>query len=78
MSREQHQRILSAYLGRISIQSLEDVLDARREGAHASLNLGNSAQLRCHHLAREATDAAIDSLIDHDLGLIDNVLKEES
>jgi len=70
MKTQDHTRILFAYLGRISLNDLIDIVEARKNSSYAAMNLGTSAQVDAHRELAEACERACDRLIEHDRQLI--------
>jgi len=77
MTKIDHTRILNAYLSRLSKNHLKAIIDAENDWRHASLNLGNSAQLERQTNFYNVVSKAIDSIIQYDLDIIENVINEE-
>jgi len=77
MSQIDHTRILNAYLSRLTENHLNAIIDSKKNWKHASLNLGNTAQLIAQADFYTAVTKAIDSMMQHDLSIIDNVITDE-
>lgn len=76
LNREKHTKILNAYLSRLNLADLRAIVAADENCWHAQLNLGNSSQIEAQEKFRKVVCSAIDSVIDHDLDLIEKVLKQ--
>jgi hypothetical protein len=77
MSQIDHKRILNAYLSRLSTKQLENILNADIQCLHAQANDGNSAQLEAQVNFYDVVCKAVDSLIEHDLSIVESILNEE-
>jgi len=77
MSQIDHKRILNAYLSRLSTQQLENILNADKQCWYAQANYGNSAQLEAQVNFYDVVCKAVDSLIEHDVSIIESILGEE-
>jgi hypothetical protein len=73
-----HARILTAYLGRLSLKDLRDILRSAEACSHAQLNYGTSAQLEEQGQFDQTVAEAIDNMAEHDRGLISLTLRSES
>lgn len=74
--RTKHTAILSAYLNRIPLKQLEEIVQAQRTAWQASLNLGANAQDRTQRHANEITEQAVRHITDYDISLIEIALEE--
>jgi len=77
MSQIDHKRILHAYLARLSNKDLEAILKADNDCWHAQLNYGNSGQLKAQADFYDVVCKAVDSIVEHDLSIIESILGEE-
>jgi hypothetical protein len=77
MSQIDHKRILNAYLSRLSTKQLENILNADKQCLQAQANYGNSAQLEAQVNFYDVVCKAVDSLIEHDLSIVESILGEE-
>lgn len=73
-SRDRHTKILSAYINRIPLKQLEEIVQAQRSAWHAALNLGNWSQDRAQNHANEVIETAVRHITDYDLGLIESAI----
>lgn len=75
MTRDEHARILSAYLTRLSMAHLAAIVEAERAAwvSHSWEPMG--AQLKAQDRARAAVRDAIGSMLDHDLKQIEEIIK---
>lgn len=72
-----HAAILTAYLGRLKLKDLRDILHSAEACSHAQLNYGTSAQLEEQRQFHQTVGEAVDNLIEHDRKLIGNVVRRE-
>jgi hypothetical protein len=77
MSQIDHAYILNAYLSRLKHSDLENILMHDKRCLHASMNLGNSAQLDAQAGFYGAVANAVNNLIKHDKVLIENAIAKE-
>jgi hypothetical protein len=77
MSQIDHKRILNAYLSRLSTKQLENILNADKECLQAAMNYGNRAQLDAQVNFYDVVCKAVDSMIEHDLSIVESILNEE-
>jgi len=77
MSQIDHKRILNAYLSRLSTKQLENILNADKKCLQAAMNYGNRAQLDAQVNFYDVVCKAVDSMIEHDLSIVESVLNEE-
>lgn len=77
MTKIDHTRILHAYLARLTNKDLEAILKADNDCWHAQLNYGNSGQLKAQSDFYDVVCKAVDSIIEHDLSIIESILGEE-
>ena len=77
MSQIDHTRILNAYLSRLTENNLFEIIAAKNNWKHASLNLGNTAQLIAQAEFYNTVSKSIESMMQHDLSIIDNVITDE-
>ena len=75
MTRNDHARILYAYLSRLSMANLAAIVEAERAAWVSQSWEPMSAQLKAQDRAREAVLAAINSMLDHDIKQIEELLK---
>ncbi len=76
MTREQHAKIFSAYLNRLKISGLELINEAQTEAWRDCQNHGMSAQIKSQQRADEITQFVINGMLQHDLDIIERVIKE--
>lgn len=76
MNNQDHTAILNMYLGKLSLGSIEAIYQAKKNQWHASLNLGNRAQLDAYYAAHDTIAKAIDGLLSHDIEHINKLLNE--
>lgn len=74
MNLNQHSDILNAYLSRLSLASLREIVAAAEYSHKAQLNAGMSEQLRRQTEMRQAVRNAIDSVIEYDHKLIEKAV----
>lgn len=70
MNLDQHSDTLNAYLSRMSLASLREILVAAEYCQKAQLNAGISEQIRRQTEMRQTVRDAVDGLIQHDRDLI--------
>lgn len=75
MTRSDHARILSAYLSRLSMAHMAAIVEAERAAWVSQSWEPMGAQLKAQDRAREAVLAAINSMLDHDLKQIEELIK---
>jgi hypothetical protein len=75
MTRNDHARILSAYLSRLPMAHMAAIVEAERAAWVSQSWEPMSAQLKAQDRAREAVLAAINSMLDHDIKQIEELLK---
>lgn len=75
MTRDDHARILSAYLSRLPMAHLAAIVEAERAAWVSQSWEPVTAQMKAQDRAREAVQAAIRSMLDHDLNNIEELLK---
>jgi len=75
MTRNDHARILSAYLSRLPMAHMAAIVEAERAAWVSQSWEPMGAQLKAQDRAREAVLAAINSLLDHDLKQIEELIK---
>lgn len=75
MTRSEHARILSAYLSRLSMSHMAAIVEAERAAWVSQSWEPMGAQLKAQDRAREAVLAAINSMLDHDLKQIEELIK---
>ena len=78
LHRSKHAKILNAYVSRLRLADLRAIVAADEQCWHAQANLGNSGQIEAQEKFRNVVYQAVDSMLDHDLGLIESVLEEQS
>lgn len=76
-NRKQHAKILGAYLNRLPLKQLEEIVQAQRNAWHATLNLSNWSQDRAQNHANEVIETAIRHITDYDLALIESAITTE-
>jgi len=77
MSKIDHARILHAYLARMTLSDMENILNANKEWTHAALNYGNNAQDKARAKFYAALANSVNNLIQHDIKDIEQVISEE-
>lgn len=70
-NREQHAKILGAYLNRLPLAQLEHIVLAQRMAWAASLNGSNRSQAVAQKHADEVIEQAVRHITDYDLSLIE-------
>jgi len=75
MTHDDHARILSAYLSRLPMAHLAAIVEAERAAWVSQSWEPMSAQMKAQDRARAAVQAAIGSMLDHDLKQIEELLK---
>lgn len=75
ISDEQHARILSAYLNRLTRSDLEAVCAAQYEAHQASLLYGTGSQIKAQQEADQAISKAVSHMIAHDKWLVQDVIE---
>lgn len=75
MTRNDHARILSAYLSRLPMAHMAAIVEAERAAWVSQSWEPMGAQLKAQDRAREAVLAAINSMLDHDLKQIEELIK---
>jgi len=78
MSKIDHARILNAYLSRLTLSDIEAINDAGRQWAGAYLHGNNAEQMKCRAGFYALVANAVNNLIQHDIGYIEQVISEES
>ncbi len=78
MSKIDHARILNAYLSRLTLADIDAINAANRTWAYAAMNQNNSSLLECRAGFYAAIANAVNNLIQHDIGYIEQVISEES
>lgn len=74
LTQAQHAHILAAYINRIPLAQLEEIVQAQRAAWNASLNLGATAQHHTQRHANEITDQAVRHITHYDRQLIEQVM----
>lgn len=74
MNLDQHSDILNAYLSRLSLADLRQILTAAEYSQQAQLNHGISEQLRRQTEMRQTVRDAVNGLIQYDCDLIAKVV----
>lgn len=75
LTRKSHSAILAGYLYRLTLAELREILAAAEAKAQAQLNHGLGAQLRANQRMAEVIVAATDTMLEHDLELIDGIIE---
>ena len=73
MNKQNHAKILTAYLGRLSIADRRALVSALEAGEYAGQQLGINAQLAAHQELDAAALEAIGNLLAHDLENIEAI-----
>lgn len=73
-----HARILSAYLGRLKLRDLRNILHSAEACSFAQMNYGTRAQVEEQRQFDETVEEAVSNLFDHDVALIDAAVRRES
>lgn len=74
MNNEQHALVLNAYLSRLTLADIENVLKAQNQAWHNSLNYGLSAQVESQKKACMAIYLALSAMLDSDKKLIEIII----
>jgi len=72
-----HARILTAYLGRLSLKDLRNILHSAEACAYAQMHYGTRAQVEEQRQFNQTVAEAVDNMAEHDRGLIGNVVRRE-
>jgi cytochrome P450 len=75
MTRNDHARILSAYLTRLPMAHLAAIVEAERAAWVSQSWEPMGAQMKAQDRAREAVLTAINSMLDHDIKQIEEIIK---
>jgi cytochrome P450 len=78
MTRNDHARILSAYLTRLPMAHLAAIVEAERAAWVSQSWEPMGAQMKAQDRAREAVLAAINSMLDHDIKQIEEIAFNQS
>lgn len=78
MNKIDHARILSAYLMRLPISDIEAINKANLKWVNAYLNGNNAEQMQCRAGFYALVANAVNNLIEHDIGYIEQVINEET
>lgn len=73
-----HAAILTAYLGRLKLRDLRNILHSAEACSFAQLNYGTRAQMEEQRQFNQTIGEAIDNLIEHDRKLIENAVRREA
>lgn len=77
MERQAIRSILRAIVSRVKDADLEEILEAAKEQTIAGAHLGISSQVKAMDRMHTACSYAIGNMIDHDIDLISQVIREE-
>jgi hypothetical protein len=72
-----HARILNAYLARMTLADLENVIYKSKRWTHAVMNYSNSEQIKRQADFYAAVCNSVNNLIAHDINYIELVIDEE-
>lgn len=72
----QHSVILNAYISRLTLGDLDNLLKQSRACTYAAMNLGNSSQIEAQAGLYAAVCTAVDNLIRHDQEIISKIVNE--
>jgi hypothetical protein len=75
MHKIDHAAILFAYLSRLTSADIKNISERESVWLHASMNLGNSAQLSARAGVYAAVSNAVNNLREHDIEFIHKTLK---
>lgn len=75
---EMHRAILMAYISRLTLADMRDLLACREACTHAGMNLGTRSQIDAHARLDASVCRTINNLIKHDLALIESVIERET
>lgn len=75
-NRQHHAKILGAYLNRLPLGQLEEIVQAQRVAYQASLNGGNTQQRVTQAHADAITFQAVRHITDYDLALIEATVQD--
>lgn len=76
-NREQHAKILGAYLNRLPLKQLEEIVQAQRDAYQAALNGGSVRQHVTQAHADAITYQAVRQITDYDLALIEATVQDD-
>jgi predicted RNA-binding protein with PIN domain len=72
-----HARILNAYLSRMTLADMQNLMQAKERWIHATMNYSNSQQLQAQAGFYAAVCNSVNNLIAHDLHNIEIVMELE-
>ena len=72
-----HARILNAYLSRMTLADMQNLMQAKERWTHAAMNYSNSQQLQAQAGFYAAVCNSVNNLIAHDLHNIEIVIELE-
>jgi len=73
-----HARILNAYLSRMTLADMQNLMQVKERWTHATMNQGNIAQLQAQAGFYAAVCNSVNNLIAHDLHNIEIVIELET
>ena len=73
-----HARILNAYLSRMTLADMQNLMQAKERCIHAAMNYSNSQQLQAQAGFYGAVCNSVNNLIAHDLNYVELVIDEET
>jgi hypothetical protein len=73
-----HARILNAYLSRMTLADMQNIMQANERWIHAAMNQGNNQQLQAQAGFYAAVCNSVNNLIAHDLHHVELVIDEET
>jgi hypothetical protein len=76
MTTEQHAKILSAYLNRMTLADLRKITAQIESCWHSAMNHGNSGQREEHSKLESIIESAVLRMTDHDLSIVSDVVSE--
>ena len=75
---EMHQKILMAYISRLTLADMRDLLACREACTYAGMNLGSRAQIDAHAALYASVCRAIGNMVSHDKELIATIIERET
>jgi hypothetical protein len=73
-----HARILNAYLSRMTLADMQNLMQANERWTHAAMNYSNNQQLQAQAGFYAAVCNSVNNLIAHDLNHVELVIDEEA
>ena len=75
---EMHKAILMAYVSRLTLADMRDLLARAEECANAGLNLGIRSQIDAHADLYASVCKSVNNLCKHDQALIESIIENET